>query len=430
MDKAIERYLARRGIRTTTPLADERSFSERAPRFFEWFHHSVLGLDTGAYRKAFWREAYRTGHTIGHVPYTLDSYLRRRGAAYRQDMANLLAYALLMGGSFAAWVMRRQIDRHIRRLKRPGYYEAELARRKALAEERRKLRKRRTLNPCPTDDALRSAFGKAKDSPADMVRFGSLLEDLECYVDNSAIFDGSGNIAGRRGGIRRYLELNIPELAVRYKTVMRYKALAKKFRQALGIKDPIPAAMLLPEADAGDKAPHRPGTVETPGNGGARRGKRFREFASVQNLDAAGAAEIERADGGSLKEVPAETRLKADTEKPVGAGKPVDTEKPMGARKPVDTETRLKVETAALQEVRAEAERLLAGCEGACVSLMAALAVRTSPDYAPRAEGGMQMVAERMAAANSELLDGYGLGAHGGGEITDTQGLRVSGAGA
>ena len=360
MDKAIERYLARRGIHTTTPLEDERPFSEMAPRFFEWFHHSVLGLDTEAYRKAFWREAYRTGHTIGHVPYTLDSYLRRRGAAYRQDMVNLLAYALLMGGSFAAWVMRRQIDKHIRRLKRPGYYEAELARRKALAEERRRLRKRRTLNPHPTDDALRSAFGKAKNSPADMVRFGSLLEDLECYVDNSAIFDGSGNIAGRRGGIRRYLELNIPELAVRYKTVMRYKALAKKFRQALGVKDPIPAAMLLPEADAGDGATGRPRTVEAPENGCSRRENRSREFASVQNLKkGTGGAEIK----GS--ETNAET----------------------------------------LQDARAEAERLLAGCEGSCVSLMAALALRVSPDYAPRDEGGMQKAADRMASAKSWIAE-------------------------
>jgi len=321
MDKAIERYLARRGIHVTVPLDDERPFSERAPRFFAWFHESVLGLDTEEYRRAFWREAYRTGHTIGHVPRTLDGYLRRRGAAYRQDMANLLAYALLMGGSFAVWVMRRQIDRHIRRLKRPGYYEQEVARRHELARERRKFLKRSTLNPCPTDEELRDAFARAKESPADMIRFGSLLEDLECHVDNSAIFDGEGNLVGRRGGIRRYLALNVPELSARYKTVMRYKALAKRFRQALGVGDPVPAAMLLPE----------PETKENP----AGQGKR--EFASVQDL----------------------------------------------------------------KEARKEAERLLEGCEGSCVSLMAALAIRISPDYAPRDEGGMRKAAERMADAKS-----------------------------
>ena len=261
MDKAIGRYLARRGIHATVPAEGDRPFSERAPRFFSWFHESVLGLDTEEYRRAFWREAYRTGRTIGHVPRTLEGYLRRRGAAYRQDMANLLAYALLMGGSFAVWVMRRQIDKHIRRLKRPGYYEQEHARRHELARERRKLLKRSTLNPCPSDDELREAFARAKGSPADMIRFGSLLEDLECHVDNSAIFNEEGNLVGRRGGIRRYLALNVPELSARYKTVMRYKALAKRFRQALGVKDPVPAAMLLPEAE-GTGNPAEPGKRE------------------------------------------------------------------------------------------------------------------------------------------------------------------------
>jgi hypothetical protein len=189
----------------------ERAFSERAPEFFAWFHQSVLGLDTEAYRREFWREAYRTGRTIGHVPYTLDEYLFKRRAAFSQVMFNLFVYSLFMGGSFTIWVMRRQIDRHIRRLKRPGYYEEELARRKKLAEERRKLRRRRTLNPCPTTDALNEAFAKAKDSPANMIRFGSLLEDLECYVDNSIMFDEYGNVAGRKGGIRRYLADNAPE---------------------------------------------------------------------------------------------------------------------------------------------------------------------------------------------------------------------------
>ena len=55
----------------------------------------------------------------------------------------------------------------------------------------------------------------------------------------------------------------------------------------------------------------------------------------------------------------------------------------------------------ALKEAREEAERLLKGCEGSCVSLMAALALRVSPDYAPRDEGGMRKAADRMADAKS-----------------------------
>ena len=361
MDRAIERYLARRGIHVTVPAEGERPFSERAPRFFAWFHESVLGLDTEEYRRAFWREAYRTGRTIGHVPRTLEGYLRRRGAAYRQDLANLLAYALLMGGSFVVWVMRRQIDRHIRRLKRPGYYEAELARRHGLARERRRLLKRSTLNPCPTDEELREAFARAKGSPADMVRFGSLLEDLECHVDNSAIFDGEGNLVGRRGGIRRYLALNVPELSARYKTVMRYKALAKRFRQALGVSDPVPAAMLLPEAE-GTGNPAEP----------ADPGKR--EFASVGNLGRVRGKALGAARGDALAKARAFKRARAEAE-------------------------RLLKEARAFKRARAEAERLLEGCEGSCVSLMAALALRISPDYAPWGEGGVRKAADRMADA-------------------------------
>ena len=345
MDKAIERHLAKRGVHTTAPFEDTRPFSERAPRFFEWFHHSVLNLDTEEYRKAFWHEAKRAGRTIGPVPYTLDSYLRRRGAAYRQDMANLIVYALLMGGSFAAWVIRRQIDKHIRRLKRPGYYDIELARRKQLADERRRLKKRRTLNPCPTDDELHEGFARAKDSPADMIRFGSLLEDLECHVDNSAIFDDDGNIIGRHGGIRQYLRDNMPELSVRYKTVMRYKALAKRFRQALGVSDPVPATMLLPDkekiGDEGEYTGTRAGRrrAPQPEPDAIQEKKAQREFASVLNL----------------------------------------------------------------AEAKSEAERLFSECENTCVSVMAALAIRISPDYAPRVEGGMQKFVTQMAEARFRM---------------------------
>ena len=276
MDQAIAKHLRKRGVYDTRHLRDtELPFSERNRRFFEWFHQSVMGFDTEEYRKKFWREAYRTGRTIGDVPYTLDDYLRRRGAAYRQDLTNLLYYALLLGGCFAAWVIRRQIDKHIRRLKRPGYYERELTRRKELAAERRKLKERRTVSPRPTEMELRIAFRCANDSPAAMIRFGSLLEDLECYVDNSAIFDVEGNLVGRRGGIRQYFRDKMPDLSARYKTVMRYKALARKFRQAFGVADPIPAAALLPTNGKANTCTENALSTKSAGKSGVR------EFASV-----------------------------------------------------------------------------------------------------------------------------------------------------
>lgn len=361
MDKAIKRYLAKRGIHATVTPMSERAFSERAPEFFAWFHQSVLGLDTEAYRREFWREAYRTGRTIGHVPYTLDDYLFKRRAAFSQVMFNLFVYSLFMGGSFTIWVMRRQIDKHIRRLKRPGYYEEELARRKKLAEERRKLRRRRTLNPCPTTDALNEAFAKAKDSPGNMIRFGSLLEDLECYVDNSIMFDEYGNVAGRKGGIRRYLAENAPELFARYKTVMRYKALAKKFRQAFGVKDPVPAAMLLP-------AEKTSGQNEGIAKVLKGRAKSDLRTASTSNR----VVEAEKAKD-DVKIVKREGRFEGNGEKRIEKGA---TPTGCGFRE----FTSVQISRGVLEG----AKELLAGCEGTCVSLMAALEMRLNPDYAPK----------------------------------------------
>ena len=342
MDKSIARYLERRGVRVTVPFAKDVSFSERAPDFFRWFHRSVLNLDTAEYRREFWREASRTGRTIGHVPYTLDDHLRRRGVAYRQEAVNLLAYSLLMGGAFAAWMIRRQIDRHIRRLRRPTYYETELARRKGLAQQRRKLRERTTTNPCPSPEQLLEAFGHAKDSPASMIRFGSLLEDLECHVDNSAIFDEKGNIVGRRGGIRQYLRSELPELAVHYKTVMKYKALAKRFRQAVGISDPVPASAVLPDgmddvSDARSSAPCRGGISAIGGEA--------REFASEQNFER---------------------------------------------------------EDRVYGRYRESAMEMLSGCEGTFVSVAAMLALRLNPEYAPRMDGELCSLAGTLAESKDD----------------------------
>jgi len=160
-----------------------------------------------------------------------------------------LCISLLMGGAFAIWVMRRRIDLHLHRLRRPSYYETERTRRLGLTEERRRIRRRTTLNPCPTAGELRDAFLHARDSVGNMVRLGSLMEDLECYIDNSLVFGEDGKIIARKGGIRRYIQSEMPDLYGSYKTLMRYKALARRFRQAVGICDPVPAASVLPDGD-------------------------------------------------------------------------------------------------------------------------------------------------------------------------------------
>ena len=146
----------------------------------------------------------------------------------------------------------RYIDRAQSRLRRPLYYARERARREALAEERRRVGGRRTMNPCPTREAILDAWVHRRDSHAAAVRFGSLVHDLECYVDNTLLRDENGAIIGRRGGVKAWLQMNIPALYVRYTTVMRYKAMAKKLRQVVGLADPVPAEAVLAEPLRGE----------------------------------------------------------------------------------------------------------------------------------------------------------------------------------
>ena len=246
MNKTIVRHLMRKGVVLAKRADESQTFSERAPEFFKWFEESVMNFDSEEYRKEFWRETYRSGRTIGEVPYTLEDHFRRKNVRNEVLLANMLAIGLLMGGAFAIWVIRRKIDQHIHRLRRPSYYENERNRRLRLTQDRRRIRSRSTNNPCPTADELRQAFKHARDSVESMIRIGSLMEDLECYVDNSLVFGEYGQIIARNGGIRRYIQSEIPDLYPSYKTLMRYKALAKKFRQAVGIGDPVPAASVLP----------------------------------------------------------------------------------------------------------------------------------------------------------------------------------------
>ena len=150
---------------------------------------------------------------------------------------------------FGAVFLRKELTRRIDRAKheaaRPYYYEQERIRRQTLAEERRRIRRRRTLNACPTREEIVDAWKKVKDSNEDLLRFGSLMEDLECYVDNSLVRDDSGAIIGRRSGIKGWLQVEIPALYTVYSRVMAYKAAAKRMRQLIELQDPMPLSAIL-----------------------------------------------------------------------------------------------------------------------------------------------------------------------------------------
>ena len=186
--------------------------------------------------------------------------------------------------------LRRGLTQEVNRLQaracRARYYVRDNARRRALAAERRRIARRTTLNPRPTPEALRAAFAARGASPEAKVRLGGLLEDLECHVDNCLRFGPDGEILGRNGGVKAWLREHAPELFGRYKTLMRYKALAKRLRQAAGIADPVPASAVFD----GPPAPP-PGRGDASGAGGgdvpvgrAERGRRdSRDYYAVES---------------------------------------------------------------------------------------------------------------------------------------------------
>ena len=117
-----------------------------------------------------------------------------------------------------------------------------------LASERRKANRRATIAPCPEAADIRVAWAFVREDPEGPLRLGGLLLDLECYVDNSLVIEErpeGRRIRARHGGIRGWLRRNCPELVGKYKTLMRHKSLARKFRQAVDLPDPVPTAEIL-----------------------------------------------------------------------------------------------------------------------------------------------------------------------------------------
>ena len=144
------------------------------------------------------------------------------------------------------WLCSLRVARLKASERRPRYYAAENERRRALAAERRRIRARSTTNACPTREAILEAWNRRKDSHEAAIRFGSMLEDLECYLDNSLRRSEDGVIIGRNPGIKGWLCDNLPEIYEKYTTAMRYKAAAKKLKQVVELADPTPADVVLP----------------------------------------------------------------------------------------------------------------------------------------------------------------------------------------
>ena len=115
----------------------------------------------------------------------------------------------------------------------------------------RRLCERSVAAP-PSARALREQWEKARGRGplAEKLRLGSMLLDAEATVDSSLIRDLNGEIVGRRGGLRAWLDETCPALSRHYAALMGYRRLAAEFRAEQGLADPAPAALLLAEDPA------------------------------------------------------------------------------------------------------------------------------------------------------------------------------------
>ena len=204
---------------------------------------------------------------LRHVPHdgelaaALFVFLRLFGTR-TLNMAQI-ARAASVPAWMAASFLRRAASRRIAAIQNKAsrglHYEAEKAKRRAMAEERRRISRRSTTSPCPSKDEVLDAWKHVHDSKEALVRFGSLMQDLECYVDNSLRFDEAGHIVGRNAGVKGWLRDNLPELYEHYSMAMRYKAAAKKLRQIVGLADPTPVEAVLVEGEGNGEDGKRKG---------------------------------------------------------------------------------------------------------------------------------------------------------------------------
>ena len=192
----------------------------------------------------------KNGVSLAEGERMLDQF--RRPGPYAAVFITMFFDIVWFGAVFLRKELTRRIDRAKHEALRPYYYEQEKARRQAMAEARRKISRRSTHNPCPTREEIVEAWKKVKNSNEDLLRFGSLMEDLECYIDNSLIRDDSGAIIGRRSGIKGWLQMEIPALYTVYSRVMAYKAAAKRMRQIIELQDPQPLSSVLDMGMAGN----------------------------------------------------------------------------------------------------------------------------------------------------------------------------------
>ena len=211
---------------------------------------------------------------------TEDPFARRYESTI-MPVVVLLALPILLGASvlsLAAYGLAKLYQR---------------AHRSAVAQDlrtRRALRSRRSASrhDPPTPEALLDAWERSRTSLEGKLLLGALLQDLEPAVDNAYIRDADGEIVGRNPGLRGWLRERCPELSRRYKTLMRYKALADKFLRACGLTEPWTAEDLLPPDPATEVSPsatHPSPLNRVPTRAGKTAEELLRDFRTLRALD-------------------------------------------------------------------------------------------------------------------------------------------------
>ena len=157
-----------------------------------------------------------------------------------------LFMASLLGVGFLCGLLGPVVERALA-ARRRGIAAAERAR-KAMRVVHRASRR----EP-PSRELLLRCWELSRTSLEGKILLGSLLGDVDAVEDHSYIRGEGGEIVGRRGGVRRWLEATCPGLVKHYKTLMRYKAMADKFRRVCGLGDPDSAedALAADEPAAG-----------------------------------------------------------------------------------------------------------------------------------------------------------------------------------
>ena len=107
-----------------------------------------------------------------------------------------------------------------------------------------------SLDKMPSAAELVAAWEKRQESQKDFIAFLSVLGELACFLDYDLEQKGGfGNIGGRKGGLKEYLETRVPKLAAKYKSLSRYMSLVKRFKRAFNYYPPAKLAFLHPDLE-------------------------------------------------------------------------------------------------------------------------------------------------------------------------------------